>query len=88
MSAAAFPINQAEIVARSIDGRGDRLPAHVAQFFLDLQLSSEDRALLDNLAEKARQGTLTPGEEADLDEYRRAGRFVELMKLKAQFSLE
>lgn len=60
----------------------------VARYFLDLQLSDTDRRDLDALAEKAQQGTLTPAEQADLDEYRRVGRLVELMKVKAQVALQ
>ncbi|MCI0357549.1 MAG: hypothetical protein L0211_03570 [Planctomycetaceae bacterium] len=59
----------------------------VAQFFLQLELPAEDRAKLDELAEKARHGTLSPSDQADLDEFRRLGRLVELMKLKARKAL-
>jgi hypothetical protein len=50
-------------------------------------LPGEDRARLDDLLAKARQGSLSPVDQADLDEFRRIGRLVELMKLKARKSL-
>ena len=56
----------------------------VAKFLLDLQLSDDDRRGLDALAEKARLGTLSAVEQADLEEYRRVGRLVELLKVKAR----
>jgi hypothetical protein len=64
------------------------MSAEVARYLLDLRLSDADRRSLDVLAEKARQGKLTPAEQADLDEYRRVGRLVELMKVKAQVALQ
>ena len=60
----------------------------VARFFLDLQLSDSDRQTLELLAEKSRHALLTPTEQADLEEYRRVGRLVELMKVKAQIALK
>ena len=59
----------------------------VAQFFLQLELPDEDKTRLEELATKARQGSLSPVDQADLDEFRRLGRLVELMKLKARKSL-
>lgn len=87
MSTATFPTNQAEILSRSLDQGSDRLTPDVARFFLDLALTPDDRQRLDELAAKSRQGTLTDSESHDLDEYRRVGRLVELMKLKARVAL-
>jgi hypothetical protein len=88
MSTASSTINQVEVLARSIDRDGARMSPEVARYFLDLQLSDSDRRTLDILAEKSRQGALTPAEQADLGEYRRVGRLVELMKVKAQVALQ
>ena len=77
-------INQVEVLARSIDRAGTQMAPEVARFFLDLELSDADRLALDALAEKSRLATLTPAEQADLDEYRRVGRLVELIKVKAK----
>jgi hypothetical protein len=79
--------NQNDIFARTLDIRGERLSTDVARFFLDLELSPDDQTRLNELAEKARQGTLSANETRDLDEYRRVGRLVELMKLKASIAL-
>ena len=88
MSTLSPAINQVEVLARSIDRAGTKMAPEVARFFMDLQLSDEDRRTLETLAEKARLGTLTPAEQADLDEYRRVGRLVELMKVKAQVAMK
>ncbi len=88
MSTASSSINQLEVLARSIDRTGTKMSPEVARYFLDLQLSQADRSTLDALAEKSRQGTLTTAEQGELDEYRRVGRLVELMKVKAQVALQ
>jgi hypothetical protein len=88
MSTISPAINQVQVLARSIDRAGAQMSPEVARYFLDLQLSDADRRSLDAMAEKARQGALTPAEQADLDEYRRVGRLVELMKVKAQAALQ
>jgi hypothetical protein len=79
--------NQNDIFARSLENRGERLSPDVAQFFLELELSPDDRLRLDELAEKARTGKLSAADQQDLEEYRRVGRLVELMKLKARAAL-
>ena len=88
MSTVSSSTNQVEILARSIDRTGTQMSPEVARYFLDLQVSDADRRTLDALAEKSRQGSLTSAEQADLDEYRRVGRLVELMKVKAQVALK
>lgn len=40
------------------------------------------------LAEKARQGLLSETEEGDLEEFRRCGRLMELLKLKSRTVLK
>ena len=83
MTTIASGANQADIFRRVLEQRGAMTPA-VAQYFLQLELPHDDRTRLDELAAKAREGTLSAAEEADLDEFRRVGRLVELMKLKAR----
>ena len=86
--AAFSTINQVELLARSMDRVETAMSPEFARYFRDLQLSEEDRLALNNLAEKARRGTLSPAEQIDLDEYRRVGRLVELMKVKAEIAVK
>jgi hypothetical protein len=88
MSTATFPTNQAEILSRSLDQGSDRLTPDVARFFLDLELTPDDRQRVEELAAKARQGALTESESHDLEEYRRVGRVVELLKLTVRQRVE
>jgi hypothetical protein len=55
---------------------------------LDLELSDTDGLALDALAEKSRLATLPLAEQANLDEFRRVGRLVELMKVKAKVAVK
>lgn len=80
--------NQTEILSRSFDLHGDRMSPDAAQFIMSIELDEQDRQRLDELAEKARQGSLSEAEETDLEEYRRAGRLMEMMKLKARMVLK
>jgi hypothetical protein len=75
--------NQANILARAIDCHIDGLSAEVAQFIVSLSLAQDDEARMSELAEKAREGHLTANEEAELEEFRRCGRLMEMLKLKA-----
>lgn len=88
MSTIATGTNQADIFRRVLELQGSAFTPEVAQFFLQLELPAEDRTRLDELATLARQGALSPSDQADLDEFRRIGRLVELMKLKARKSLQ
>lgn len=87
MTRTAHGVNQADIFRRVLDERGDALTPDVAQFFLQLELPADDRMRLEELAQRARAGTLSSAEQADLEEFRRLGRLVELMKLKARKAL-
>jgi hypothetical protein len=80
--------SQAEIFGRALDKRADRMPADVAHFIISIEVTAEDAQRLDELADKARQGTLSEEEETELEEYRRFGRLMEMMKLKARIALK
>lgn len=81
------PTNQSEIIVRALNARAGELSSEVARFFLGFQLAPSDVRRANELAEKARHGTLSPTEEHDLDEYRRSLRFVDCIKLKARLVL-
>lgn len=87
MIATAASINQADLLGRALELRKAALSPEVASFLLALELSPEDREQLDVLAERARQGTLSAQEAIDLEEFRRAGRLFEFLKLRARQSM-
>ena len=86
MNAPLSDRTQTAILSRLPALATERLAPEVAKFILEIELAAEDRQRLDELAEKARQGTLSGDEEAEIEEYRRAGRVVEMLKLRARLS--
>ena len=81
------PTSQSEIIVRALNARSEELSSEVARFLLRFQLAQNDVRRANELAEKARQGTSSPIEKHDLDEYRRSLRFVDCIKLKARLVL-
>ncbi len=67
--------------------RGDLSPA-AAREILSLRFDEEDARRMNQLAEKAREGTLTPEEEAEIESYRRAGYLLGVLWSKARLSLK
>ena len=66
--------------------RGD-LPEAVAEWMLKAEFDEVDRDRIRELSEKAREGSLTPEEDAELEDYGDVARMLELMKAKAKASL-
>ncbi len=60
----------------------------LASFLASLELDPADSKRADELAAKARCGTLTAVEEDEIEEYRRRGRMIEALKLRALKGLE
>jgi hypothetical protein len=77
----------AEVWERTIRAGGADLTRDTAKFFLKLQFTTEDRARMNELAAKAREGLLTDDEQAELGNYMQLGWFLDLMKSKARLSL-
>ena len=87
MSTAAANI-EAEILSRIIAPGKPELPVNTAEMILALEFPREDRERLDQLAEKAREGTLTGEEQLEIDAYERVGSFLSLLRSKARISLK
>jgi uncharacterized protein YnzC (UPF0291/DUF896 family) len=75
------------ILSRAIDPAQASWSPAAACSILDIKLTQEDAKRHDELAEKARQGTLSEEEAAELRNYGQVGRILELMKAKAKVSL-
>jgi uncharacterized protein YnzC (UPF0291/DUF896 family) len=80
--------SQVDIISRALDDVPQGFSPDAARFFLTLRLAGKDVQRMDELAEKARQGALTPAEEAEIEEYRRSVRFMDIIKLKARLALQ
>jgi hypothetical protein len=80
--------NQAEMLARAIDCHQSGLPLDVARFMVSLGLAEDDERRMNELAQKSADGHLTEVEEAELEEFRRFGRLMEMLKLKSRKVLQ
>jgi hypothetical protein len=78
----------AEILVRTIQPEEGNLSIEAARAILTFQLSQTDRERVNELAAKARSGTLISEERAELDEYERITCLLELMQSKARLSLK
>ena len=87
MSTAAAK-NEADILSRVIVPSKPNLPPPMAELILAFTFSSEDRECMNQLAQKAREGTLTGEEQAEIDAYERVGHFLSLLQSKARISLQ
>ena len=73
---------------RVVDPESGDLDREAAKSFLKLRLPEADRMRMDDLADNARDGTLTPAEVTELSNYRHVGRVLEFIKSKARQSLK
>lgn len=78
---------EADILTRVISPDDPSLNRKVAEAILAMAFKPADQRRMDDLAEKARQGTLSSDERAEADSYERVGHFVSLLKSKARRSL-
>jgi hypothetical protein len=78
----------AEILVRTIRPEEGNLSIEAARAILTFQLSPSDRERVNELAARARAGTLISEERAELDEYERIACLLELMQSKARLSLK
>ncbi len=79
---------EAAIWNRVVDPDASNLSREAAESWLRICLPDPDRERVNVLADKAREGTLTATEEAELENYRHVGRLMELLKSKARQSLK
>ncbi len=77
-----------EILFRAIRPSVGDLPPEASHWLLRVRLSPEDCEKVNQLAAKARAGTLTSDERSELDELERVTSFLELMQSKARISLK
>ena len=79
--------NEADILSRVIAPKKQDFPPAMADLILGFNFPQEDLDRMDELAQKAREGTLTGEEEAEINAYERVGHFLSLLQSKARTSL-
>ncbi|HYV37433.1 MAG TPA: hypothetical protein VE988_17135 [Gemmataceae bacterium] len=81
-------LTQAEVFSRVFQPEKPNLSAQAARSILALDFCAEDRARVNALAEKARQGKLSKREDDELETFIHVGHLVAIMQSKARLSLK
>lgn len=76
------------ILSRVIAPEEPSLPPEAARALLSLGFPQQDLDRMNQLAEKARDGTLTEDERIQLESYERVGHVIGLLQSKARRSLK
>lgn len=84
----ALDQSEAGILSRLVNPENADLSREAANSILRITFPESDRERMNILAEKARSGTLSAEESAELENYRHVGRLLEVFKSKARLSLK
>jgi hypothetical protein len=76
------------ILSRVLEPNQATLSAAAARAFLALDFNETDKERMRQLAAKAREGTLTPAEQTEINNYERVGHFLNMIQSKARRSLK
>ncbi|MBX9681720.1 MAG: hypothetical protein K2X38_23425 [Gemmataceae bacterium] len=75
-----------DIFSRVVEPEKRDLSPDAARSILEMGFPSQDRDRMNFLDEKARQGSLSPDEDAELERYLHVGNMLAVMKSKARRS--
>ncbi len=87
MSEPATVTTETEILEQVIELSAPEMSAEAAKALPGFRFHESAVARINELAEKNRQGTLTPAERALLERYQRVGNFLNLIHAKARCAL-
>jgi hypothetical protein len=82
-TASLAPKTEAEVWLRILHPEKEMSP-HVARAILGLSVPRRDIRRMRELSAKARAGTLTPDEDAEMDDFERVGSILSTLKSKAR----
>lgn len=89
MATASTPEQTAAAIwGRIVKPEAATLTPELARAILKLDFDPEDRRRVDELSEKAREGTLTESDRAELEEYIRVNNELGVLQSKARLSLK
>jgi hypothetical protein len=80
--------SEAAILSRVLEPDKPMLSPEAARELLALDFSPADKDRMRQLSAKAREGTLTPAEQAETDNYERVGHLLNILQSKARRSLK
>ncbi len=81
-------VSEIAILSRLLEAANAPLSAEAARCLLAISFTEEDRERMNELAEKARAGTISAEERDEADSYERAGHVLSLLKSKARKALK
>ena len=87
-SSVASPNTETAILDRLITPDRENLPPEAARYLIGIDFGPKDRERMNELAAKAREGTLGGEEEAELQNYRHVSHLLALLQSKARTSLK
>jgi hypothetical protein len=87
MNELATPTTETEILEKVLEPNATAMSADAAKALLRFRFDESAIARINELAEKNRQGTLTPTERLLLERYQRVGNFLNLIHAKARCAL-
>ena len=87
MSEPATATTETEILEQVLEPDATGMSADAAKALLGFRFNESAVARINELAEKNRQGTITPTERALLERYQRVGNFLNLIHAKARCAL-
>ena len=79
---------EAAILARLIQIEQQQLSRGAAEYLLSIRFSDRDAARMNELSERAREGQLTPHDQAELDSYIHVGNLLAVMQSKGRRALQ
>lgn len=80
--------SEAAILNRIVRPDQPTFSAEAAHGILALDFNQADKERMHQLSAKAREGTLTPEEQAALNNYERVGHLINILQSKARLSLK
>jgi hypothetical protein len=80
--------SEVAIFSRILDPDRGTLPPAAARAVLAFDFPQADKVRMQELSAKAREGSLTPAEQDEINNYERVGHVLSLMKSKARQSLK
>jgi len=87
-SQSTFSPSEAVVLGRLIGPERQSLPVSTARAILKLDFESHDHERMHELSSKAKEGTLTAEERAEIDAYGRIGCLLDLMHSLARRSIK
>ncbi len=80
-------VRNAAILERVMEAQSGDLAPELARYLLRLDFPRSDHERYAMLADKAQQGSLSPEEQSDLDDYLDIDAFLSILQSKARVSL-